>query len=469
MTALLHGLFWLAVCGAVAMSLAWIEGRSRFLALVAVAGVLARLTAGTTLFAISYYHWPILQSLQAGNGFWALAPDAAVYYRMAATAAEAGRLFEAVSRQSASPAYVFFLSLWLRATGLSVLSAVLFNVACYVASVVALVQMTRKRDQASVALAVLAVSFSPALILCSAQVLKDTFFVFLIVLVCASSRGICRNLPEGWTRRRFPLAGATVLAALAIGTIGGVRAYFALFAWGSLALACSVVTCVSSVARRISLVALALTVLMVLWGAFMVGAGPYYPFYRNLIGKALHLQVPDTAASEGSFVPGDENREAVVATLFWLRRGFVNSRGGTNLDQPDAAGAARPSVLRELADLGIGLAATFIPISVLQAASVVQFEGGRGFLALTDIDTLFLDISLAAVAIILIRRRAELIGALPELVFFVALTVVCALAIAYVVTNFGTLFRLRLLIAVPLWMWPIVLGSPFDSGRPEAS
>ena len=37
------------------------------------------------------------------------------------------------------------------------------------------------------------------------------------------------------------------------------------------------------------------------------------------------------------------------------------------------------------------------------------------------------------------------------------LAVLSAVVVAYVVTNFGTLFRLRLLAAVPAWLAPLAL------------
>ena len=44
----------------------------------------------------------------------------------------------------------------------------------------------------------------------------------------------------------------------------------------------------------------------------------------------------------------------------------------------------------------------------------------------------------------------------PALLFAVVLAAMTCLALAYVVTNFGTLFRLRLLVAAPLWVIPVL-------------
>ena len=53
-------------------------------------------------------------------------------------------------------------------------------------------------------------------------------------------------------------------------------------------------------------------------------------------------------------------------------------------------------------------------------------------------------------------------------VFVLAFASMTALAMAYTVTNFGTLFRLRLLVAVPLWLLPAFAGGrePNDVAEP---
>jgi hypothetical protein len=45
-------------------------------------------------------------------------------------------------------------------------------------------------------------------------------------------------------------------------------------------------------------------------------------------------------------------------------------------------------------------------------------------------------------------------------VFVFVFAAVTLVTMAYVVTNFGTLFRLRLLVAAPLWLLPAFLSSP---------
>jgi hypothetical protein len=110
-----------------------------------------------------------------------------------------------------------------------------------------------------------------------------------------------------------------------------------------------------------------------------------------------------------------------------------------------------------------GSALLFVPISVLRALSIVEFPGGRGLLFVTDIDTLIIDAGLAAALYLLFLARRN--PDLPVIVFVVVFAGLTTIALAYVVTNFGTLFRLRLLAVTPLWMLPVLVG---DSSRIQA-
>src|SRR5438067_4379180 len=84
-----HFLFLLLFYVCVAAACGWAFRKSPAWGVIVGAGTAIRLVGGVGLVAISYYHWPILQSLQTGDGFWAIAPDARVYFQLAADAARA--------------------------------------------------------------------------------------------------------------------------------------------------------------------------------------------------------------------------------------------------------------------------------------------------------------------------------------------------------------------------------------------
>jgi hypothetical protein len=123
-----------------------------------------------------------------------------------------------------------------------------------------------------------------------------------------------------------------------------------------------------------------------------------------------------------------------------------------------------PRLRRAAALVGTGLAAMFVPMSILEAASFVDIGGSRGMLLVADIDTLFLDASLVGLGWLLWRRRGYASAEVAGLISAMALAGVCAVLLAYVVTNFGTLLRLRLLVAAPIWLAPLALR-PVLTGR----
>jgi hypothetical protein len=107
-----------------------------------------------------------------------------------------------------------------------------------------------------------------------------------------------------------------------------------------------------------------------------------------------------------------------------------------------------------------------VPVSLLRATGLVNFTGGGRMLLLTDVDTLFLDLTIVACLVLVWRHRREIGGAWTLAAFLLVLGVVSALLVGYVVTNYGTLFRLRLLAVVPFWLLPLVLARP---GAPTAA
>ena len=65
--------------------------------------------------------------------------------------------------------------------------------------------------------------------------------------------------------------------------------------------------------------------------------------------------------------------------------------------------------------------------------------------------------TLLAIAIAIFRLHGVTRYNVASLVLVVTLAAISAVVVAYVVTNFGTLFRLRLLTAVPAWLAPLAL------------
>src|SRR4029079_12242066 len=101
-----------------------------------------------------------------------------------------------------------------------------------------------------------------------------------------------------------------------------------------------------------------------------------------------------------------------------LRDGFLGSRGRTNFGVRHAQGSKR-RVTDMAEDLATGLAVTFVPISALKLSGVIAFEGGRGLLMVTDADTLFIDLTLLAICVVLFQAGAVSRGDVASLVFVI--------------------------------------------------
>jgi hypothetical protein len=260
---------------------------------------------------------------------------------------------------------------------------------------------------------------------------------------------------------RVAVAGlATWIGAVFVAA--GIRAYFAFFMWCSLA----AVLILAGVSRqwKTSLRRLAITtiVLALTGSAYLAGAGRDDRYWREATRMLVWSESAPTVQTVAA---------AIMTRIDQARLRFQRSRGGTNVapltpaearanrgNALSAAGDAADSIQwfdasRRLARrLGVGLATLVVPISALQAMSVTDFRGGRGLLVVTDIDTMFIDATLLAGAVLLYMRRGVVRRQLPYVRYLLFLGGGTALLLAYVVTNFGTQFRLRLLAVVPLWM-----------------
>lgn len=114
-----------------------------------------------------------------------------------------------------------------------------------------------------------------------------------------------------------------------------------------------------------------------------------------------------------------------------------------------------------------GLAVIFVPISLLRAVMDIRFEGGRGLLSIVDFDTVVMDLVSGFVVVLLWRRRRAIGDRLPLVLFGFTLSLVTALLLGYVVTNLGSLWRLRSLIAVPLWILVIAVAPRSENHREQ--
>jgi hypothetical protein len=425
----------------------WTRARSPIMGTILAVGIIVRAVLGSVLFAISYFDLPFMATLQLGGGFWTLALDARSYFHAAASAVDLG--ISTIPDSSASPIYVRLLAVWMELVGVSPASAVLLNLMFYVLIAVLIAAASRPIVSAVVALG--AVTLSPALIIFGTQALKDPLCVMLIVVAIAGARLWVGDLNRaGLSNHKHSVLGAAFLSAAVFG-FAGIRAYVALFLVVSVfAMALATVVIAPGRNQRMKAFASSAALIPLLWVMFMAGAGVYYAHYGSLLIASL----------------GQPLR--LVAELDTARAGFVATGGATSVGAASAFDDVPPmplsfaditgnSLVARAARTWRGWAVMFVPITILRALSVVSFTGGRGLLLITDLDTLVMDAGIIASLLLLLRRNPQP-DSKPIVVFALVLAALTGAVMAYVVTNYGTLFRLRLLAAAPIWVLPAFVG-----------
>ncbi|HYC92329.1 MAG TPA: nuclear transport factor 2 family protein [Thermoanaerobaculia bacterium] len=118
------------------------------------------------------------------------------------------------------------------------------------------------------------------------------------------------------------------------------------------------------------------------------------------------------------------------------------SRPHSGGETPPQTAGGTPAVRFRWSRFATGAAAMVLPRAVGESLGLFHIGGGRGFLWLTDVDTLILDLALIA-AIFVIATHFRAARRDPLFWMLVALTLLIGVPLAYSVMNFGTLFRLR--------------------------
>lgn len=109
-----------------------------------------------------------------------------------------------------------------------------------------------------------------------------------------------------------------------------------------------------------------------------------------------------------------------------------------------------------------GAAAVLLPSRVARDLGLLEMGGGRGFWWFTDIDSVVFDVMLV-VAVVFIFRRLRWRALANPIFWFVVIVAMVAVPIAYTITNYGTLFRLRAMLFVTLALIPLALS--MESGK----
>lgn len=495
----------------------WVRHQSTALGAIFAVTVLLRIAVGTALFWISYLRLPIAESLYAGGGYWKVAVDGIGYFIMAQEAADAGRLFS-MDHSVAAPLFVNTLTVWLMAVGAVPSSAVFLNLCLYTLVVLLIVRCFRpvndwRCDLPCIA-SVAAYSFSPVILLHSTQPMKDELSSAVLAGACMSILPVSRLINSvSWREWRRALPWAMVATAASAFAAAGIRWYLAVlfFCAVGVLLAAYLVPRWSSVGRH---VVASLCVLFGIGVGFWGGAGHYFTMVLTppavLEARAVGKPMEEMAGSLA------ENSVDVTLALFQrvaaARTGFLTSGGNTNLvvavretpprsapapyakaagpapapppaattspaagparlqqlDDPEIVRAIPRTVPEHLTAVGLGLAIMLVPISLVQKIFDIRISGGHGLLPISDLDTLFLDMTIVVVLMLLWKRRRIIGDRLPVVLFGLLLAGTTAVLLGYVVTNFGTVWRMRTLMAIPLWITVVALSPVAERAHERA-
>lgn len=478
---------WLALAGYRS-----IRRRSAILGVIVALGILGRIIIGLIVFGISYLELPIAESLQAGGGFWLIAVDATVYYDYAFVAIEQG-IFSLDYARVHSAFFVQILSIWMLLVGASPLAGLLLNVCTYLATCVLIVTAYRPlddwRQDLPCLVAVGAYSFWPAIFIHGTQPLKDDFFFALIALISVALLIVLRAIVYGWRAaggfRMVAFALSVVLAA-SFG-LAGIRWYFPIMICGALVTVFALFLLRGRLTSLPFYLAGGASLVIAVW----LAAGGF----RNVASSFLF---PSGGKSPLAMVRSiDDIPTALVEMMRQARYGFLLSAGNTNFALPLHDGAGRRRLRRlgggrfdedsPLSDLewaavratphtfgehvvaaSRGLVIVFVPISVLKATSFVRFEGGRGLLPLADLDTVYQDVAIISLLALVWRRRRQIGTRMPFAAFCLVLAGATAVLLGYVVTNYGALFRMRPMMAIPLCVLAVAVSPQADAAGAAA-
>ena len=478
-TLLLCALLWL-----VWRALRWFRDRDPLVWRVVAFGFLVRSLGGVAAFFISYFQVPAFRGYILREGVWFFARDAALYFRWAEWFER--RSFSDIvvtSAQIPSASYIQVLAVFCAMFGLVTSVAILINLITYLGTCAVITNWHGSREpveKSSIA-ALVFIAMSPSWILWSTQPLKDPMFAFLLVVVAWTlaewARLFARDSVD-WGR--VSVVGAVFVLSLAFVT--GVRWYF-----GVLTLAAAVFFhLLRIIARRDFRPAAVLSAALVL-----VIAGQVLPYWGG-------VYVPRVI--RGVLTLGvDSQRGQVFRTLDEHRRGFETTDARTQVRSgpvvrsliadevddvvakpPNAAQNRRGSMAETNAARGflVGGLSMVCPRFIGQPLGLFEIAGGKGLWWFADADTLFFDGMIVIVAAMLWRNRKSGILKDPLVVTMIVFSVSVAGLLAYVVTNFGTLMRLRMLVFVFLALLPVAASAAireekrkgyhsFETGSPE--
>ncbi len=440
---------------------------------IIAAGFLVRAFVAQALFWISYLHLPIARSLQLGKGFWFFAEDGPYYLSCARKAASHGLAgIASIGPFEPSRFFLQVIALLILALGAVASLAILINCAAYALTCWMLVRM--KANDVVIA----AIAFSPAAMLFSLQLLKDTLFFLLIVLMVAAYR----RWQELWRRDEASPRDVLICAAAMFGIVfalAGIRWYFATIVWGASAL--FFLLAAWPARRRTWALAAGAMLFILLAQSVRLGAVDTPPQVVRLLNPTTFLKWKPESAKElvaekrygfdttpaattisaGPLIASAAPEAPAVTTTADAHVVTPQSAPAPAASVPTPA-LVKPSITpastTATARLIAGFAATFLPRLVAQSLGLIRVGGGRGLWLFAELDTIVFDLVLIYAMVSCARAlRRKTARVTPLFVFLLIVFAGTAGPMIYTVNNFGTIFRLRQMMYVMAAILPITL------------
>ena len=190
------------------------------------------------------------------------------------------------------------------------------------------------------------------------------------------------------------------------------------------------------------------------------------------------LRIASNVCTRSSVAAREAREGGAPCTSETAREQRIERSGGrTNIVRARTTSDPVPSVMDKVATVGVGMALVVVPAAVIDAMGVVDIPDTGGLVRIIDLDTIFVVFSSALTLVFLARYRAFALPAFPYILFSLGVATVTTVLMAYVVTNLGTLYRLRLIPAAWIWLLPLALaiwcfetdGKVVHSSRPFES
>ena len=458
-------------------------------------GFLARAFAAQILFWISYLRLPVAIPLQRGGGIWFFGTDALYFFTPARRAASMS-LRRVLTLDPGYPSVIYTKLLgvfvWLFGQVTSV--GLLLNLFAFLGTSLLIVAWARRgriQNEKTVAVALMALSFTPTWILWSLQPLKDPFFILLVVLYGFTLYGWMIHTTENATAAAILDAIILVVTAYCL---AGIRWYFALILMSSAALPmlATALRRRGATARLVS-IASALIILVLSSQAIVEGGAAYLPERLQSIlrpgsvavhesnGLARVVTVLEGARDELEFYQNAGTRIGAGPVIVALERGktpapTVSYRAPAN--RPRFAPRKKlPPQNQPISNITLpvthagrliaGFSTLYLPRFVIMPLGLVTIGGGRGFWWFAEFDTLIFMLVCAVSVAALVRSRRIGSWRHPMLWFALIAALLTSTGLAYAISNFGTLLRHREMIAISFALLPMICFSRQPNPLPE--